>query len=299
MKKEILDELIVLYKQEKNFLSRSDRGLWKSTVDPTVEKIKEKVPENLANVLETAFFKAFKIVYEKGYDYIEKTYDKDKLQLEHQLNNYRLDKETRKRYLKQLDKQAGDSKVKNSLLSMLEGGVLGFLGIGIPDIPLLIAMIIKTVTEIGFSYGYNCDRDSESETAYILLLISAAVSRGEQQEEFNRQVNQLGDILYQSPNALPEEYNLEQLMEQAAKVLSEAMLSAKFVQGIAVVGIVGGMVNFIVINKIAEYARLKYKRRYLLGKGIEGRTNDGKTIGNQKASTIEDNGGTGGCSEQH
>lgn len=277
MNKEILDELISLYKQENSFLHRCDSGLFKSTFDPAVDKVKGKIPNNLAKGLETAFFKAFQLVYEKGYDYIEKTYDKDKLQLEHKLNDYRLDQESSEKHFKRLDKQASDSKMKNSLVSVLEGGVLGFLGIGLPDIPLLIAMIIKTVSEIGFSYGYDCDRDSDSEKVYMLLLISGAVSRGEKQQEFNRELNRLGEILNQPPDTLPEEFNLNRMMEQASKALSEAMLTAKFVQGIAIVGVVGGMVNFSVMNRISEYARLKYKRRYLLGKAIGNQRNCGKS----------------------
>lgn len=56
------------------------------------EKIQDKIPEKLKDTLELAFYKSFKLVFEKGHIYIEKTYNKDKLQLGYDLNNYALEK---------------------------------------------------------------------------------------------------------------------------------------------------------------------------------------------------------------
>ena len=36
----------------------------------------------------------------------------------------------------------------------------------------------------------------------------------------------------------------------------------KFIQGIPVVGAIGGIYDFIYMSKIAKYAQLKYKRRF-------------------------------------
>ena len=41
------------------------------------------------------------------------------------------------------------------------------------------------------------------------------------------------------------------------------MLTAKFIQGIPIVGAIGGVVNYSIIKRIGEYASLKYKKRYL------------------------------------
>ena len=47
-----------------------------------------------------------------------------------------------------------------------------------------------------------------------------------------------------------------------ARMLSDALLVEKFVQGLPVVGVVGGAVNF----RIAALAAVKYKKRYLMRK---------------------------------
>lgn len=56
-------------------------------------------------------------------------------------------------------------------------------------------------------------------------------------------------------------------IKKTAKALADALLVEKFVQGIPIVGVVGGFVNHAVYKKILFLARLEYKKRYLLGKG--------------------------------
>ena len=60
--------------------------------------------------------------------------------------------------------------------------------------------------------------------------------------------------------------SFEEEVQNAAKALSSAMLMAKFVQGLPVVGAVGGVSNPVVYQKISQYAALKYKKRYLAAK---------------------------------
>jgi len=43
----------------------------------------------------------------------------------------------------------------NTSITVLEGGGLGLLGIGLPDIPLFIAVIMRTIYEVALSYGYD------------------------------------------------------------------------------------------------------------------------------------------------
>lgn len=44
------------------------------------------------------------------------------------------------------------------------------------------------------------------------------------------------------------------------------MLTVKFIQGIPIIGVVGGVVNYSIIKKIGKYSSLKYKKRYLIRK---------------------------------
>lgn len=261
---ELKKQIKRLNKKENKILNQKESKLIKAKIDPVIDKIKEKIPDKLIDTLELAFIKGFQLVFEKGYAYVEKTYNKDKLQLEHDLNNQELDKQITKKNIKTLDKNANQSKRLNSFISVIEGSALGLLGIGLPDIPLFIAMIIKTISEIALSYGYNYEKKEEK--AYVLLLISAAISKGDKQKEFNEEIKKLEQNIDQS---IETKINLDDQMNAAASVLSEALLTAKFIQGIPLIGVVGGAVNYNIIRKIGKFAGLKYKKRYLLKKARE------------------------------
>ncbi|MBS4535088.1 EcsC family protein [Clostridium sp. D2Q-14] len=261
MKKELNKQFKRLKRRENRILNKRESKLLKSKVDPVMDKIQSKIPDKLKITLETVFLKGFQLVFEKGTGYIEKTYDKDKIKLEHDLNNYRIDKEKGKKYFKKLDKQANRSKMMNSSLSILEGGVLGLLGIGLPDIPLFISVIMKNMYEIALSYGYTYE--SKEEKAYILLIISGAMVKYDRKSEFSKQIDKLANDIDSGTHT---EIDLEEQMKITAKILSEAMLTAKFIQGIPIAGAVGGIVNYNIIRKIGKYASLKYKKRYIFKK---------------------------------
>ena len=42
------------------------------------------------------------------------------------------------------------------------------------------------------------------------------------------------------------------------------MLLLKFIQGVPVVGIIGGAANPVYYNKVMKYVQLKYRKRYLM-----------------------------------
>ena len=47
------------------------------------------------------------------------------------------------------------------------------------------------------------------------------------------------------------------------RALADAMLVVKFIQGTAVVGVVGGACNFSASRRVTEVANLKYQKRFL------------------------------------
>ncbi len=261
MNKELSKQLKLIEKQENKILNKKENVFLKSKIDPFLNKIQDKIPQKLITTLEAAFFKGFQLVFEKGHVYIERTYNKNKIQLEYDLNNYAIDKVLNKKYIKQLDKQANNSNMMNCSFSVIEGGVLGALGIGIPDIPLFISVIMKTIYEVALSYGYHYE--TVEEKMYILLLICGAMTKGDLQKEFNAKIDQLGNNTYQDKVI---ELNLEEQIKVTASILSEAMLMTKFIQGIPIIGVVGGIVNYKIIKKVGNYAGLKYKKKYLVNK---------------------------------
>lgn len=257
----IKNQLNKIQKQEQKFLNKEENAFIKSNITPIVDKIQEKIPSKLKSTLDVAFYKGFQLVFEKGNIYIEKTYNKNKIQLNYDLNNYAVDKTMSNKYINKIDKQSNNSQFINSSIAVLEGGILGVLGIGIPDIPLFISVIIKTINEIALSYGFDYNKDEEK--AFILSLICGAITKGERQHEYDKRVDKLAEYFAQE---IKMNIDLKEEMKATANVLSDALLTAKFIQGIPFVGVVGGIVNHTIIKKISNYAKVKYKKRYLLSK---------------------------------
>lgn len=248
-------------RQEIKLMNKQGNPFVKRTWKPIQTKIEEFVPDKLRETLNITFYKGFQLVFDKGSKYIEMTYNKDKKQLQYDLNNYAVDRALSKKHINSLDKQAGKSNWMNSTISVIEGTILGALGIGLPDIPLFIAVIMKTIYEVALSYGY--EYESEEEKYYVLLIICSAMSTQEKKKEFD---HQLVELQAKMDENIVFEIELKKQMKITAKVLSDALLTAKFIQGFPIIGIVGGIVNHSIIRKIGKYASLKYKKRYLLQK---------------------------------
>ena len=202
------------------------------------QKLEEKIPPKLQKTLDTAFAKAFALIFEKGTGVIEKTYQRTKLEQDYQVRQYMAD-------------------VKQN--SGVSGIGMGVLGIGLPDIPVFTGMILKNIYETALQYGYSYE--SREEKYFILLLIRGAVSYGDTLCEIDGKVNE-----FIRNGILPEEYQDKEQIEQTAGALSKELLYMKFLQGIPVVGAVGGAYDAVYMKRITEYAELKYRHRYLAGR---------------------------------
>ena len=91
MSKELSRQFKRLNKKEEKILNKKKNKLIKSKVTPVMDKVQDKIPEKLKDTLESAFFKGFQLVFEKGNIVIEKTYNKDRLMSDHEVNNYILE----------------------------------------------------------------------------------------------------------------------------------------------------------------------------------------------------------------
>jgi len=263
MKKETMlsKQLRITEKQEKSFLQKKDNIFIETQLNPLLSKIHSKIPDALASKIDSAFYKGFQLVFEKGSSYIEKTYNREKMNITHDLNNYAVDRYQSNKHMRSMVNQNTQTKLLNESISALEGGVLGLLGIGLPDIPIFTAVIIKTIQETALTYGF--DYDSPNEKAYILYLICAAMSPNEQSFEYNKEVDTLAEKIRAG---IDPQLLLEEIMKKTASLLSESLLTLKFVQGLPIVGVIGGIVNPLILHKIGKYAGIKYKKRYLLSK---------------------------------
>lgn len=244
-----------LNKKEQKFLK--DREEKKDSV--LNQKLAEKVPAKLQGTLDKAFAKAFGMIFEKGTGIIEKTYKKEEMQKTFKINEYTNEVRQNKKSLKAFGKKAEGSGRVNLLVSGAAGVGMGVFGVGIPDIPVFTAMVLKSIYEIALSYGY--EYETEGERRFILLLIEGAVSYGQQMLDVNEKLD-----AYIATVETPNEYEEKEQIQKTAAVLSKELLYMKFLQGIPIVGAVGGVYDVVYMKRITAYANLKYKKRFLTKK---------------------------------
>ena len=243
-------------------------------------KLERFVPEKLEETLNLAFYKAFELIFNRGTSIIEKTYRKEDMENTYKINAYAAGLKESRKTMKAFSREAGKNKVRNLAAAGAGGIGLGALGIGLPDIPLFTGMILKCIYETAISYGFSYD--TAEEQCYILKLISTALSRGDAAESGNRSLDAMGrlirtgtplpgtfcgqDGLAALPGG-PESHDTASLrtslMQQASHALSSELLYMKFLQGIPIAGIIGGVYDAVYLKRIADYADMKYKRRFL------------------------------------
>ncbi len=252
-KKYYLKELSLLQKKEDAFLKKySDKK--QSKFD---DFLSEKIPDKFQTSLSNAFSKAFESVFIHGTDTIEKLYNKEEKELRYQVNSYALSQKTDKKRFRAFEKNSSTATKGNLLLSGVKGIGMGILGIGLPDIPIFATLLLKSCYEISLSYGF--DYNDISERYLILSLIEASLSYGEDLVNSDLQVNR-----FIKSNHLPQNYNHLEHIKAVSNKLCDTMLYMKFVQGIAVVGLVGGLFDTAITNRVLHYVALKQKRRHLL-----------------------------------
>ena len=225
--------------------------------------LEKKIPSGLQNTLDTAFCKAFRLVFEKGTGVIEKTYNKDQMKKWYQINEYASKVHGTGKALKVFSGKAKGAGAGNLLMSGAAGVGLGALGIGLPDIALFTGLMLKGVYEIALSFGF--DYEDEEEKKFILLVIRGALSYGNELQSINEELN-----FYMDYGAYAKARTMENAISKAAGCLSKELLYMKFLQGIPVVGAIGGAYDAVYMKQIMEYAELKYRRRFYLGQKRNG-----------------------------
>ncbi|MBQ9968840.1 MAG: EcsC family protein [Oscillospiraceae bacterium] len=218
--------------------------------------LKEKIPQRVYVGLQNAFCKAFSIVFKQGKGVIEKTYHKEELQAVHKVRDRAVQEGGRKE-LRQLERRAKSAGSMNMAATTVEGMALGVLGIGMPDIVLFLGTLLRGIYETALSYGF--DHDSQQEQLLILKMMCTALSTGENWSAGDAEVEQM--LEYESVEVTEAEFDRQ--IKRTAQVFAMDMLLLKFVQGLPVVGIVGGAANPVYYRKVMRYVEVKYRKRYL------------------------------------
>lgn len=251
-KKALKKEWDLVKKKEENFLEER-----REKKDSALNRLlADKVPEKLQSTLDAAFSKAFSVVFHKGTTFIEKTYRRETMEEDFIINSYAIDVKKGTKGLRTFSRNAGKAGAKNLAISGVEGIGLGLLGIGLPDIPIFVAVVLKNMYELALSYGYSYE--SEEERYWILLLIRGAFVYGDNLKKVNRESDR-----FIKEGTLPEGYDAEEAIREASAELSKELLYMKFLQGIPVAGAAGGAYDVIYLRRIQRYSGIKYRKRFL------------------------------------
>lgn len=244
-------ELILLEKQEKRYLEHRQ-----SQSDSKLNKfLEDKVPDKLQKTLEKAFASAFKLIFVKGVSVIEKTYKKQEIEKDFKVQDYASQIKNDRKSLRAIRKNAGNTGKMNTLASGTAGLGMGLIGVGIPDIPVFTGFLLRSIYQIALKYGFSYEEEKEKK--WILLLIQGAASYGEQQKAADKAVESyIQNGFFDSCNSLDE------IIQETAQILSGELLYMKFLQGIPIVGVVGGAFDFKYMKEITTYAEIKYRKRY-------------------------------------
>lgn len=218
--------------------------------------LEDKVPAKLEATLDKAFAKAFNLIFSKGSSIISKTFSTDKLIAEFEADSIYLEELGGRREMLKFKRRAAFTGTAHTLVSTVTGAALGFVGGTIPDIALFITLLLRNIYKIAMKYGYAFDTDDEKK--FILRLIAAAVQDGDKIYDADRDINFLIRNGISS-----DESTVDERIHEAAVALAHALLLMKFLQKIPVVGVIGGASDFIYMEKISDYAVLKYHRRFL------------------------------------
>ena len=252
--KSLNKEFAILQRQEDKLMAAAMKAKapgWKKTLE-------DKVPEKVYTGLHSAFGKGFSLVFQHGRKLIEKTYKKDEMAAAHAARDQGFQIIGRRKEMKQMHKSARRSSHLNVAMTTVEGIGLGALGVGMPDIVLFLATLLRGIYETAIHYGFQYE--SRFEQMLILKMMAASLASGEDWFHRNKEVN---DWILAGPREITEEEFLAQIQETAS-VFAVDMLLLKFIQGLPVVGIIGGAANPVYYNRVIRFVQLKYRRRYLL-----------------------------------
>lgn len=244
-----------VWKQEQKFLRQHGEEK-ASLLERTVEGV---VPDKLRRTLHRAFEKAFVLVFEKGTGVILRASRQGVRRQERQVREYALSLREDRKNLRAFSKAADRAGRGNVMLSGAAGVGMGFFGVALPDVPLFTAMLLKSVYETAESFGFPCE--GEAERIYALRVMEAALSDGEDLRRRNQALD-----AYVQTGYWQRPVTLEMQTRATAGRLSAAVLYGKALQGIPVVGAIGGAGDAACLSRVQRYAALKYRKRFLMSR---------------------------------
>ena len=252
--KAVKQELLLVEKQEKRMAQaamKAKPATWKTALE-------SKIPQKVYTGLESAFCKGFSLVFQQGRAVIEKGCRKEDIQADYAIQDFAVQVKGNRKELRKLHRKVKQADLINLAVTTVEGIGLGALGIGMPDIVLFLGTLLKGIYETALHYGF--DYASRQEQLLILKMMEVSLITGADWASKNSEVD---EMLYQETAEATDE-DFQSQIKATASAFAVDMLLLKFVQGLPVVGILGGAANPIYYRKVMNYVQLKYRKRYLM-----------------------------------
>lgn len=269
------DKRIKAARKEYQRLLRQEEKLRKAAAGQKTPEwklaLEKKIPPKACDALKRAFCRAFSHIFEKGTGIIEKSYSRTDLTDDFKIRDYAVNIKGTSRELKNMRAAVQKDGLKELAVTTAEGVGLGLFGIGLPDIVVFSGMLLRGIYKA--ASGYGVDYHLQRERYLILKMMEAAVSRGEAFAQCDKVVD---EILTADDTTAADDSGFQQQMEQTAGALAMDMLLMKFIQGLPVIGVAGGMANPVFYHKIMQYVNMKFYKRYL-----QKMLNDSQTVGEQ------------------
>lgn len=222
------------------------------------DNIEKKIPEKALVALEKAFEAGFKFMFEKGNSMINKTGNFPELKRKGLSNVRTVRKRLTDESLRAISGSVNKKTMNAKTLSTVEGAALGIFGIGLPDIPVFLGVLFKAIYEIACCYGF--DYDTDEERAYALAIMRLAAAPDDEKDEYSQACDELSDLI--DTGRCPDDIVNDDVVKETSDLMSTAMLVAKFIQGITIVGSIGAAFNYSWMKKISAIADIKYKERF-------------------------------------
>ena len=224
-------------------------------------KVEARIPPKLVGSMDEAFYLAFQMLFEKGTRLLRLTFSEKRLRAERFIREYYLKEDPNAERVQSFHKSARTGGIVNTVLATIEGFVMGLFGMGLPDIPVLMSLLLRTVYTTALRYGYRFDNPRER--YFILLVLSAALAKDSERKAYSERADQVGRAI---DTGELHRFDLDEQMRETSKALARSMLVVKFIQTTSIIGVVGGAQNFAASRKVAVMANLKYQKRFLLRK---------------------------------
>lgn len=242
-----------VWRRERRFLEQYAQ-MPERWLDQTIEA---HVPEKFIDTLQAAFEKAVVFVFEKGGGVVMGKRRREDRREAYQVRSYAADLRESRENLRAFSRDAARAGRGSMLLSGAAGMGMGLLGMTLPDIPLVTALLLKCVYEVAESLGFSCSE--EQEQIYALRVIETALSYGEELEQGNRDLE-----TFAQTGAWPETVGRKSQIRATARRLAETMLYGKAIQNIPLAGVAGGAGDLLCLRRVRRYAVVKYEKRFLL-----------------------------------